>query len=440
MPPFGPYVGLLDTLIMGGLEILLILFATWFAIHGLLKRNARDLLAGESTANAKEHFYEHWAIWKRMSLYSQTVVNNCVNDKRRVAGTLVGVVGCTALIVTAMTLATDVALSLDLHYEEVYSFDSIAYMDEEGDGAVKQAAMALYDHGVMSSPAFMRSVQMTQSDGTRNVTTLVVPTNEESFKKFYNVVSTTGEQVNVENGGLWVSAAYCEHTGAKVGDSIELKEFTGKTHSFRIAGFFDYYLLRAECVLSPYTYREAFGELPESNVLLIDTDGSDKSALRDSLLGVEGFNTLVDDYQRASYNYDELTRILRTVVLVYLLLSGLMAVVVLLNLNIMFVSEKKRELIVLMINGYSVKDAKAYIYRDSIVLTVIGIGLGIMVGSVVGSYTVFSLEPETGYFVKGFSLISAVVGAVGAGVFSMVVLMFALRLIARFELTDINRF
>ncbi len=241
-----------------------------------------------------------------------------------------------------------------------------------------------------------------------------------------------------ESGGAaWTEV---EDAYSKVGDSIELKEFTGKTHSFRIAGFFDYYLLRAECVLSPYTYREAFGELPESNVLLIDTDGSDKSALRDSLLGVEGFNTLVDDYQRASYNYDELTRILRTVVLVYLLLSGLMAVVVLLNLDIMFVSEKKRELIVLMINGYSVKDAKAYIYRDSIVLTVIGIGLGIVVGSVVGSYTVFSLEPETGYFVKGFSLISAVVGAVGAGVFSMVVLMFALRLIARFELTDINRF
>lgn len=169
-------------------------------------------------------------------------------------------------------------------------------------------------------------------------------------------ISTYDRTVSAwESGGTaWTEV---EDTYNKVGDSIELKEFTGKTHSFRIAGFFDYYLLRAECVLSPYTYREAFGELPESNVLLIETDGSDKSAL-----------------------------------------------------------------------------------RDSIELTVIGIGLGIVVGSVVGSYTVFSLEPEIGYFVKGFSLISAVVGAVGAGAFSMVVLMFALRLIVRFELTDINRF
>jgi hypothetical protein len=175
MMPYGPHVSVLDLLVVGCIELVLILASTWFAISGMLKLEATELLRGETTANVREHFYERTLLWKHMSLFSQTVVNNCVNDKRRVAGTLVGVVGCTALIVTAMTLATDVALSLDLHYEEVYSFDSIAYMDEEGDGAVKQAAMALYDHGVMSSPAFMRSVQMTQSDGTRNVTTLVVP-------------------------------------------------------------------------------------------------------------------------------------------------------------------------------------------------------------------------------------------------------------------------
>jgi putative ABC transport system permease protein len=117
-----------------------------------------------------------------------------------------------------------------------------------------------------------------------------------------------------------------------------------------------------------------------------------------------------------------------------------MALIVLLNLDVMFVSEKKRELIVLMINGFSTKDAKAYIYRDSIVLTVIGILLGIVLGSFMGGITVAALEPDLAYYHKGFNEIAALIGAVGAGTFAVAVLLYALRMIPRFNLTDINRF
>ena len=126
--------------------------------------------------------------------------------------------------------------------------------------------------------------------------------------------------------------------------------------------------------------------------------------------------------------------------LLYLVLSALMALMVLLNLDIMFVNEKKRELIVLMICGFSTSAAKAYIYRDSIVLTIIGIILGIVVGAIMGGVTIFALEPDTAYWLKGFSPIAAVVGAVGAGVFAAAVLIWGLRQIDKFDLTDINRF
>lgn len=437
---YGPYWSLPDVLLMGGIELLLIFAATWFAIHGLLKRHAVELLKGESTANVKEHFYERTRIWQRMSLFSQTVVNNCVNDKRRVLGTLVGVIGCTALIVTAVTLSQNIALSLTRHYEQVYSFNAITYLTEASAEKADSVAIGLYDRGIASTPAFTSKLQVRFSDGTRNITTLVVPTNEDSFKKFYNVVSTDGAEANVENGGLWVSAAYAEHQGAKVGDEITLTEFSGKTHTFTIAGFFNYYLLRYEFVLSQNEYRAAFGTKPQPNVLLTNLDGADIDRTRDALAGIDGYNSLVDDYASASHAYDELKSIMSTVVLIYLVLSGLMALMVLLNLNIMFVEEKKRELIVLMINGFSTHDAKAYIYRDSIVLTILGIILGVMLGAVMGGITVFALEPNLAYWIKGFNWVAAMVGVVGAGVFATLVLLYALRRIPRFDLTDINRF
>lgn len=441
MPEFGPHFSIVGLVIIGGLELILILLSTWIAIKGMLKRDGIELLKGESTANVKEHFYEKWKIWNKMSLYSQTIVNNCINDKRRVVGTLIGVIGCTALIVTAVTLYGNVGRSLTRHYEEVYDYDTLVYLSEQGQEASKSVAMALYDQGITSAPVFMQQLQVRQSNGARMVSNMVVPTNDEAFNKFYHVISNDGgEPARIQDGGVWLSVAYAEHMGAKVGDDVTFTEFSGKTHTFKIAGFYDYYLLREEFVMCREEYVKAFGEIPEDNVLLVQRDGASIEDLQSKLYAVDGYQALIDDYKDASYAYDELNTILLTVVLIYLLLSALMAIMVLLNLDIMFVDEKKKELIVLMICGFSVKDAKAYIYRDSIALTIIGIALGVLLGAVMGGITVWALEPETGYFLKGFNGIAAIVGILGAGLFAAAVLLWSLRRIPKFDLTDINRF
>ncbi len=428
-----------ELIMLGGIEFVLIAASTWVAVHGLLKREALDLLRGESTANVKKRFYEEWGIWRHMSLFSQTIVNNCVNDPRRVAGTIIGVMGCTALIVTAVTLNDNVAKSIQRQYDEIYHFDSIAYLTDASD-AEHQVAMGLYDQGISSSPVFLRKLQVRKDDGSRSISTLVVPTNMDAFKKYYGVLSTAGGTASIEEGGLWLSSAYGDHMGAKVGDEITLTEYTGKAHTFKIAGFFEYYVLRQEFVLCAKDYEEAFGEKPVPNALYVRSDGSDISQISQKLLSLDGFQSIVDDHADATYAFNEMKRLLTTVVLIYLGLSALMALMVLLNLDIMYVEEKKRELIVLMINGFSVRDAQSYISRDSIVLTIVGIVIGIVLGSVVGSYTVAALEPEFGTFLKGFNPLAAVVGALGAGVFAIGVLLYALGRVKRFNLTDINRF
>lgn len=440
MPPYAPYVSLADLALMGGLELALILGSTWFAIHGMLRREALDLLRGESTANAKEHFYERTKLWKRMSLYSQTIVNNCVNDKRRMAGTLIGVIGCTALIVTAVTLFSNVERSFARHYDKVYNFDTRVYLSETSNKAAKKMHKALDEQGIDSVPAFTRIMQVRKEDGLRSLATVVVPTDPDAFEKLYHVVSTRGQVADLKGDGIWMNAAYGEHTGARVGDEVTLTEGTGKTHTFVIAGFMDYYLLRQEFVLSQEAYRTAFGEKPAANVMLAASNGADLDEVRDALSSLDCYDMLVDDYADASYAFGELEAILQKVVIIYLVLSALMALMVLLNLDLMFVDEKKKELIVLMICGFSAKDAKAYIHRDSIALTIIGILLGIVLGAVMGGITVRALEPSTGYFIKSFNGIAALVGGVGAGAFAVAVLLYSLRRIPRFDLTDINRF
>ena len=267
-----------------------------------------------------------------------------------------------------------------------------------------------------------------------------MPTNERVFKNVYHVISSSGGEADLEKDGVWVSAAYGEHMGVGAGDQGTLTENTGKTHDFTVAGVFDYYLLRQEFVMGKETYAEAFGAVPEANMLLVDSKEASFGHLRDVLTNVEGYETLVDDYSEASSFFGQIVSLLNIVVVVYLGLSAAMALMVLLNLDVMFVEEKKRELIVLMINGFSARQAKAYIYRDSIVLTIIGVLLGILLGAIVGGYTVFALEPDEGFFIKSFYPPAALVGCVGAVVFAGAALLWSLRRIPRFDLTDINRF
>jgi putative ABC transport system permease protein len=224
-----------------------------------------------------------------------------------------------------------------------------------------------------------------------------------------------------------------------VGDKIALDGGTGETHTVRIEGFYDFNLTYHELIMGRDYYERVFGTKLVPNVVLADTKGTSVDDLKPALTKIDGFYSISDDKTYQKGNFDTFSGVSSTVVLIYLVLAALMAVVVLLNLNFMFIEEKKRDLIVLMINGFSVHDAKRYIYNDTIVLTAIGIVLGLIVGGIMGAITVGSVEPNSAVFLKGIAWRAMAVGAGGSAILAVVMSMVALRRIPRFNLTDINK-
>ena len=158
-----------------------------------------------------------------------------------------------------------------------------------------------------------------------------------------------------------------------------------------------------------------------------------------SLEGIEGYSSIADDKTNQYRNFETFSTVSNAVVLIYMILAILMAIVVLLNLNAMLIEEKKRELIVLMINGFSVKDAQHYVSNDSIVLTAVGIILGIILGCIMGSITVGSIEPSTATFVKSIDAKAVIAGILGSSVLAFVMGKISLRRIPNMSLTDINK-
>jgi len=366
-------------------------------------------------------------------------VNNCVNDKRRLFSTLVGVAGCTALIVTAITLNDDVLSSYDAQYENIYGFNAIAYSSKDAEGANDSVETALRDEGSTTAQVLMRMFMSTNAAENHSTMRLIVPKNNEEFEQIYHINVLDGAPYDPAGEGVWVTEAYAEHLGAKVGDEVVLDGSDGELHRVRIAGFYEFKLTYHEMVMGRELYEREFNTELEPSTLLVNTQGRSVEELKPALKNVQGFDSILDDKTYQWGNFEAFSSVSSTVVLIYLILAALMAVVVLLNLNVMFIEEKKRDLIVLMINGFSVKDAKRYIYNDTIVLTAIGIILGLVLGAIMGSVTVGSIEPETACFFKGIAWRAIVVGIVGSALLSIIMSLIALRRIPRFSLTDINK-
>ena len=440
MGTYPPYIGIPLALGVTALELALVLGATWLACHSVLSEHAIELLRGEKPPVAKEHFFEKWGIWERAPLYTQTIVNNCLNDHRRVLSTIVGVAGCTALIVTAVTLNNDVLKSYDYQYDKVYGFNAIVYLDQSVPNAQDNVMDALEEQGMASAAVLRRTMAMTLPDETLSAGRLTVPENVDEFSSIYHLRDMNGAEVKLDDDGAWVTRAYAEHLGAKPGDDVILTGGDGSVHRIPIDGFLDFKLTYYEVVMSPAAYEKEFGAALRPNVIFANTGDLSVKETLNAIGSVPGFDSIVDDKIGQKGNFTAFSSVSNTVVLIYLALSALMAIVVLLNLFFMFIDEKKRELIVLMINGFSVGDAKRYIASDTVVLTAVGIILGVILGCVMGAFTVSSVEPDTASFVKSVDWIAVAAGVAGSAILALIMSVIALRRIPRFDLTDINRF
>ena len=425
-------------LIVTIVELALVLAATYLACRSILKEHAVELLKGSKPPSGKTHFYEKWSIWDKLPLLVQTIVNNCVNDKRRVLSTIVGVAGATALIVTAITLNNDVLKSYDRHYENVYGFNAIAYAESTPPQATANVEAVLKEQGATTAQVYMKNYMMEQPNDESGILRIVSPADDDAFEALYHVNPLAGGSVDLSAGGAWVSQAYADHFGVKAGDMLLVSGDDGTKHEVPILGFYEFWLTYHEAVIGRDYFEKEFGTF-EPNVVLADTGSVAVSDTESALSEVEGFSLIIDDATYQYGNFETFSSVSSAVVAIYLALAALMAVVVLLNLYEMFIDEKKRELIVLMINGFSVKDAKHYISYDNIVLTAIGIIAGIVLGCVMGSVTVLAIEPSTATFIKAVDGWAVGIGIVGSAALALIMSMIALRRIPKFDLTDINK-
>lgn len=429
-----------EALVIAVVELALIALATWLPCRKLLRRPAVELLKGENYAGGRTRFYEKWRVWQRMSLYTQTTVNNLMNDGARIIATLVGITGCTALIVMSLSLRSSILSTPVRHFERIWIYDASLVSDTAVPGGHQALEQVLDESGADYTSVRREAVYIRDETGTLNKADLIVPEDAEDLRAFIHLDDyRTGRSLSLTDDGVIVSYTYAKHYGLKAGDSLHLLDTAGRSHDCVVSGISQHYLSSMQVVMTPSCYQHLMGWAAQSNTLYLRYGAADRNAVAQKLQATEGYFSLTDESAKWIAKFQEFSGSVMLVVYIGLSLSVTMALLVLLNLNIVCVNEKTNELVVMRINGFSIRAVKAYLYRDNIVLTALGILGGVGIGLALGRCVLEILQKIGDNFYTTPDLTDCLIGAGLAALFSLATNLIALRRVNNLSVSDLSR-
>lgn len=429
-----------EALAIAVVELALIALATWLPCRKLLRRPAVELLKGENYAGGRTRFYEKWRVWQRMSLYTQTTVNNLMNDGARIIATLVGITGCTALIVMSLSLRSSILSTPVRHFERIWTYDASLVSDTAVPGGHQALEQVLDESGVDYTSVRREAVYIRDETGTLNKADLIVPEDAEDLRAFIHLDDyRTGRSLSLTDDGVIVSYTYAKHYGLKAGDTLHLLDTAGRSHDCVVSGISQHYLSSMQVVMTPSCYQHLMGWAAQSNTLYLRYGAADRNAVAQKLQTTEGYFSLTDESAKWIAKFQEFSGSVMLVVYIGLSLSVTMALLVLLNLNIVCVNEKTNELVVMRINGFSIRAVKAYLYRDNIMLTALGILGGVGIGLALGRCVLEILQKIGDNFYTTPDLTACLIGAGLAALFSLATNLIALRRVNTLSISDLSR-
>ena len=204
----------------------------------------------------------------------------------------------------------------------------------------------------------------------------------------------------------------------------------------KVAGVFEHYVGNP-IVISPAYFERVFLQSCEPNAFFVRLNGADKAALGEALRGVRGFlKTTGSDYAKTIF--DASTNVIDKIVLLFIFMAAVMAGVVLMNLTSIYVLQKKRELTIMRINGFTSREVVSYMLRETVLTTLLGILIGLWIGTAVALKICLTIEQTTIQLDRAPSMLGWAAGVGLTVLFTVLVNLVALRPVKKLKLTDLT--
>lgn len=379
------------------------LAATLGACLSSLRESAASLMQPKAPKAGKRILLESIGpVWRRLSFSWKVTCRNIFRYKRRLAMTVVGVAGCTGLLLCGFGVRDAVNDILDKQFGELTFYNAVVGMD---DGSTVQEIDAVADRLAAAPVALVARENLVARDGDgddRSVT-LMVPDDPAAFAD----TTVLRERVGGRSLDLADGAVLTEKTasllGVGPGDTVSLYRqdetgnATGGPVEVRVAGVCEAYL-GSYLYLSPEGYREAFGTTAVPDTVLGSVpDGASGTEEADGLMAMDGVSTVQLSAETIE-TYRTMLSSVDLVMVVLIVFAAILAFVVMYNLANINIAERSREVASLKVLGFFPAEVDAYIFREIVIIAALGAVAGLFLGTVFEAYVVVTAEVDAAMF------------------------------------------
>ena len=409
----------------------LAVLAVWAASARLLRTPAIRLMQPKVPVGAKKSGGngKH-----TLSLYFRLILLNMRVDIKRVIVTIVSVAGCCALIVIAVTIKTAMQGSLDRQYDSIVDYDwRVNFSPEESETAEAEIT-ALLD-GAGADYTLLYRAETTYSLNGLQTAELFCGDLDAIGRLYHLQDPKSGEALAATDAGVLIQKRVSEAYGLSPGSKFELALDGVKTTAVSVAGVFEHYIGRP-MFMSPACFERVFGEPAVPNAFFVRLNGADADALEAALRGIRGFSGITPANEGKTL-FEASTGVINMLVALFVFMAAVMAGIVLMNLTNIYVLQKKRELTIMRVNGFTVKEVVDYMLRETLLTTALGILLGLAVGSGIAYTICRTMDQPFLQLVRDPSIPAWITGAVLTVLFTAVVNYVALRPVKNLKLTDV---
>lgn len=355
---------------------------TWLSCHKELKEVAADLMRPKAPKAGKRVFLEHVPfIWKRLKFLQKVSVRNIVRYKKRFFMMVIGISGCTALLVMGFGVRDSVVAVADQQYEEIQLYDigvTLKAGKMPGEADLKSLDSVLEKENAAGMYAMEKTIDLVTDKGTKSIHMVAVE-NPDEVGDFISLHTKKQEPIAYpKEGEAVLSKKVAETYAVKKGDTILLRDSDNNEMHLKVTGICENHIYNY-VYIAPESYEKQIGDVVFKNVYVRLPDASDIHEVSAVLMKADGVTAV-------TVNSDMLSRIsqmmscMNYIVIIIIICAGALAFIVLYNLNNINITERVREIATIKVLGFYPKETASYVFRENMVLTAIGCGLGLILG------------------------------------------------------------
>ena len=374
---------------------ILSLAVTWYCCRLILRDVPAELIRPKPPTSGKKIFLEYLPFWNRFSFLNKVMLRNIFRYKQRLLMMLVGIGGCTALLVTGFGIRDSIMDVVDIQFSEVTLFDMEVRFNDSMDEEQQEQFIQEVSEYVHSADFFYQtSVEVDHGNITRDISLVC---GDESIADYFDFHSGDAAITLPADGEAMISTGVAQILGVELGEQITLRNSDMESMTIPVTGIFDNHV-NNYVIVTPQTIRDNWDEEPECQMAYIlcdeDTDVYASSAKIMEMDNV--INVMVSE--EFANQIGSTLKALDLVVISIVVSAGLLSITVLYNLTNINITERIREIATIKVLGFKGSETAAYVFKENLLLSAMGTVLGLFGGYWLLSFVLSEIRVDIVWF------------------------------------------